>query len=239
MVDSMDTTNPAKKNDSARKIPLTEAKKAAASLAESFADDVIARYYLQLSDSIRPLNASQAKLNLRVYECLTTAHCYKGLVIVAGPSYEAVGLWLPPGSAWNWRTYWRSGMWSLWLRLGLEGRKRLFGSWDMFEEGMKSVMGSRSSITWVLTDLGTLESSRRQGYAKRVTEYGLALADAQSQPAYVECCDYNVSFYEKFGFRKRGTLLLDRAQDPIILHTMVREPEDLHLRQKIQRLELV
>ena len=49
-------------------------------------------------------------------------------------------------------------------------------------------------------------------------------ADAKNQPAYVECFEYNVSFYEKFGFKKRSTLSLTRAEEPIILQTMAREP---------------
>ncbi|KAE8395615.1 hypothetical protein BDV23DRAFT_178661 [Aspergillus alliaceus] len=188
----------------ARAVPFTEAKNAATSLAECFADDRVARYYLQVSDCNRPLTPKEEKLNLRIYECLTAAHCHDGLVVSAGPGYDSVGLWLPPGSDWTWKTYWRSRLWLLWLRLGREGRARFFGSWGTLEESMTSTMGTRASVTWVLTDLGTRKPSRGKGYATKVMEYGLALADAQCQPTYLECFDYNVPFYEKFGFRKRG-----------------------------------
>jgi hypothetical protein len=36
-------------------------------------------------------------------------------------------------------------------------------------------MGTRASVTWVLTDLGTRKPSRGKGYATKVMEYGLAL----------------------------------------------------------------
>ncbi|TVY85466.1 putative N-acetyltransferase [Lachnellula suecica] len=209
----------------ARQIPLAEANKAASSLAECFSDDDVARYYLQVSDSTRPLTASEASLNYQIYEALTIAHCCSGLVISAGPSHDCVSLWLPPNSSdWTWKTYWKSGLWLLWLRLGKEGRARFFGSWETLEEGMTSIMGDRAAITWTLTDLGTIKSSRGKGYATKAMKYGLALADAQNQPTYVECFEYNVSFYERFGFKKQSTLSLDRAQVPIILQTMVREP---------------
>ncbi|OOQ86233.1 putative n-acetyltransferase-like protein [Penicillium brasilianum] len=208
----------------AREITFAEAKRAASSLADCFANDRVARYYLQVSDCNLPLTPKKAELNLRIYECLTAAHCDTGLVVSAGPCYDSVGLWLPPGSDWNWRTYWRSGLWRLWLRLGREGRSRFFGSWDILEESMIRTMGRRSSITWVLTDLGTRKSSRRQGLATKVMEYGLALADAQCQPTYLECFDYNVSFYKKFGFQTQSTLSLNHDQEQIVLQAMVREP---------------
>lgn len=161
--------------DFVRRVPFAEAKEAAASLAECFIDDTVARYYLQISDSERSLKPREAKLNLRIYECLTLAHCYSGLVVSAGLYHESVGLWLPPDSDWTWKTYWRSRMWLLWLRLGREGRTRFFGSWDTLEKGMTNVMGTRASVTWVLTDLGTRKSSRGQGYATKVMDYGLSL----------------------------------------------------------------
>lgn len=162
-------------SNNVREVPFAEAKKAAASLAECFADDKMARYFLQVSDCNRPLTPQEEKLNLRIYECVTAAHCFNGLVISAGPFYDSVSLWLPPGSDWNWKTYWRSGLWLLWLQLGREGRTRLFGSWNMLDEGMASTMGTRASITWTLSDLGTRKSSQGQGYATKVIKKGLAL----------------------------------------------------------------
>lgn len=182
-------------------VPFSDAKQAAASLAECFLDDVVARYYLQVSDCDRPLKPKEKRLNLLIYECLTAAHCIKGLVISAGPCHDSVGLWLPPNSDWNWKTYWKSGMWLLWLRLGREGRKRFFGSWDTLEEGMTSIMGPRASITWILTDLGTIKSSRSQGYATKLVEYGLKL----------------VSLYSP----QSGRILYGPEPDPVIFGTAV------------------
>jgi hypothetical protein len=172
----MDIMSSESKSNNAREVPFAEAKRAAASLAECFTDDTVARYYLQISDCNRPLKPREEKLNLRIYECLTAAHCCSGLVISAGPCYDSVSLWLPPASSdWNWKTYWRSGLWLLWLQLGREGRMRFFGSWDTLEKGMTSIMGPRASTTWILADLGTRKSSRGQGYARKVIEKGFEL----------------------------------------------------------------
>jgi hypothetical protein len=155
-------------------VALSESQEAAASFAECFSRDSVTRYYLQISDCKRALQLSEKNLNLLIYECLTAAHCCNGLVIAAGPSYHAGGLWLQPNSNWNWKTYCKSRMWLLWWQLGREGRKR-FGSWYMLEGGMISVVGSGTSVTWIFADLGTKEISRGRGYATAVMEYGISL----------------------------------------------------------------
>ncbi len=48
--------------------------------------------------------------------------------------------------------------------------------------------------------------------------------DSLSQPVYVECSSYNVSFYERFGFQVKGKVVLNGAEKPITLESMVREP---------------
>lgn len=132
----------------AREVPFAQAKRAGASLAECFSDDEVARYYLQVSDCGRPLTATEAKLNLCIYECLTAAHCYSSLAISAGPHHDSVSLWLPPGSSdWSWKTYWKSNLWLLWLRLGRKGRRRFFGSWSTLEVGVLRVFPSVSEIS--------------------------------------------------------------------------------------------
>lgn len=199
--------SPKSKFNDAHKVQSAEAKGAAASLAECFADDVVARYYLQISNYNRPLKPTEEKLNLRIYECLTAAHCCNGLVISAGPSHESVGLWLPPNSDWNWKTYWKSGLWLLWLRLGKEGRARFFGSWDILEEGMTSIMRTRASTTWILTDLGTKKSSRGQGYGTKVMEYGLSLVSLLFLPPNRSI--WLIIHYPELSeaiFKKHGTL---------------------------------
>lgn len=185
----MGTVPPKIEGDGAREVTFAEAKKAASSLAECFVDDLVARYYLQISDCHRPLKPREEKLNLRIYECLTAAHCHNGLVVSAGPNHDSIGLWLPPGSDWNWRTYWSSGLWLLWLQFGREGRVRFFGSWTTLEEAMTRIMGTRASTTWVLTDLGTRKSSRHKGYARKVMEYGLALVRKFPLPSrdFIDC----------------------------------------------------
>jgi len=189
----------------AREVPFTEAKRAGASLAECFSNDEVARYYLQVTECERPLTAHEAKLNLRIYECLTAAHCYSGLVISAGPGLDCVSLWMPPSTSdWSWKIYWKSELWLLWLRLGREGRARLFGSWNIFEEGMTSIMGERAPNTWVLTDLGTKKPSRGKGYATKVMEYGLGLV----------CIPIIMIIH---GFNTR----LGRCSNPAYLHRML------------------
>lgn len=158
-----------------RQVPFAEAKLAARAMAESFVADEVARYFLLVPDCDQKLTPKEEKLNLQVYECLTAAHCLSGLVFATGPQYDSVALWLPPGSMWNWKTYWKSGMWWLGLRLGCEGRRRFFGSWDSFEDAMVRAMGERASKTWILTDLGTRTASRGKGYAGDLMKHGLAL----------------------------------------------------------------
>jgi hypothetical protein len=51
-------------SNSVCKVPFAEARKAAASLAECFADDKMACYFLQISDYNRLLTPREEKLNL-------------------------------------------------------------------------------------------------------------------------------------------------------------------------------
>lgn len=170
-----ESNNTPSSSGSVLQVSLSDYRLAAASLADTFKDDEVARYYLQLPDCDKSLGAKAQRLHLSIYECLTAAHCCAGLVTAAGPNFDAVALWLPPMTPWTWKTYWKSKMWILYWQFGSEGRKRFFGSWDTLAEGMTKIMGERADSTWTLTDLGTRSESRGRGYASRLIRHGLKL----------------------------------------------------------------
>jgi peroxiredoxin len=49
----------------------------------------------------------------------------------------------------------------------------------------------------------------------------LARCDDDGVPAYLECCDANVAYYERFGFAVRDTVVIDRR---LSCRTMWRKP---------------
>ncbi|KAI9376657.1 hypothetical protein BJX61DRAFT_538562 [Aspergillus egyptiacus] len=218
-------------------LPRTSSHHAAVTLTQSLLPTPLTTYYLnspktrtpagRQADTPQPripsLTPTQKALTTSIYKSLTKAHTVSGLVLTAGPHHAAVALWLPPGS-WTWKARLKSRMWMLWLRLGNEGRARVFGSWYLLEEGMRKVMGFRAEETWVLTGLGTKERYRGKGFGRGVVEGGLRLADEQREPVYLQCFEENVAFFERFGFVRKGTVSLDRALEPVVLQCMVREP---------------
>lgn len=79
--------------DVVRRVKLSEYKQAALSLAESFKDDDIARYFTHTSDTASWSEAQRWKLHLEIMEYITYAHILKGLVLAIGPDYGCVALW--------------------------------------------------------------------------------------------------------------------------------------------------
>ncbi|KAL2850319.1 hypothetical protein BJY01DRAFT_245492 [Aspergillus pseudoustus] len=154
---------------------------------------------------------------------------------------------------WGWRVYVRSGMWRgaarRWLGLfrdkgGYEGtrtgEKRGSGEEGEGEgfEGihldtdlrwmkarMAGVMGFQAEETWMLTGLGAKVGSRPFGLGGRAVEVCCDMVDAREKPLYTECFEYNVRFFEKYGFRKVGMVAMDPVEKGVILSMMVREPD--------------
>jgi hypothetical protein len=75
-----------------RVVRLDEYKQAAACLAEAFAEDDVARYFIDVPD--RPRWTAQEKwdLHVEILEYVTYAHILKGLVTTVG-DFDAVALW--------------------------------------------------------------------------------------------------------------------------------------------------
>jgi len=76
-----------------RVVSVAEYKEAALCLAEAFAEDAVARYFIDVPDREHWTEDEKWILHLEILEYVTYAHCLKGLVTTVGPNYDAVALW--------------------------------------------------------------------------------------------------------------------------------------------------
>jgi len=76
-----------------RVVPLSECQQAAQCLADAFATDEVARYFLDPKDMAGASEAAKWKLHCEILEYIVAAHCISGLVTTTGPNYDAVALW--------------------------------------------------------------------------------------------------------------------------------------------------
>jgi hypothetical protein len=76
-----------------RTLSISECEGAAQCLAEAFAVDEVARYFLDTPDMANVTEAKKWKLHYNIMKYLTAAHCYKGIVTTVGEDYGAVALW--------------------------------------------------------------------------------------------------------------------------------------------------
>jgi hypothetical protein len=79
--------------DGVRRVTLSEYKQAAACLAEAFAQDDVARYFIEVPDRADWTPEQKWDLHVSILEYVTYAHILKGLVLAAGPDYGCVALW--------------------------------------------------------------------------------------------------------------------------------------------------
>lgn len=75
-----------------RTLGISEYKEAAQCLAEAFAQDHVARYFIDVPDSNRT-EEKKWQLHVKNLEYVSAAHCYNGIVTTIGPNYDAVALW--------------------------------------------------------------------------------------------------------------------------------------------------
>lgn len=75
-----------------RLVTADEYKQAAACLAEAFAEDDVARYFIDVPDREHWTDEEKWALHLEIMEYITYAHILKGLVTTVG-DFEAVALW--------------------------------------------------------------------------------------------------------------------------------------------------
>jgi hypothetical protein len=76
-----------------RTISVSECEGAAQCLAEAFAVDEVARYFVDTPDMANATEAAKWKLHTNIMRYLTAAHCLKGVVTTIGEDYGAVALW--------------------------------------------------------------------------------------------------------------------------------------------------
>jgi len=211
-----------------RNLDISEYEQAAQCLAEAFAVDEVARYFIDTPDMATYSEEYKYKLHCDILRYLTAAHCYKGIVTTIGPNYDAVALWMPPGKNMDdlW-TIFRSGMWRLWYKLSSEGKKRFYNEFlPLLHDTKHNVMGPRDNDSYYLVYLGSKPSARGKGYARKLIEHMVERADNEGRATYLESsAEGNLKYYEKFGFGASCDIQLERAEKPVKLHIMVREPQ--------------
>ncbi|KAK4983970.1 hypothetical protein LTR66_008654 [Elasticomyces elasticus] len=210
-----------------RVVSLSEYKEAAACLAEAFADDHTARYFIDTPDREHWTDAQKWDLHVEMMEYITYAHLLKGLVLTAGPDYGCVALWMPPGQNMDdYPTILRSGMWRLHYKLSCEGKARFFSEFlPLLHETKKSVLGPRDGDSYYLVYVGTRASARGRGYARKVIDEVTRRADAEGRACYLESSnDVNPIIYGKLGFGVAKKVYLTRAEEAVELDIMVRDP---------------
>lgn len=80
-------------SEEVRILDISELDGAAKCLAEAFAVDEVARYFVDTPDMATSSEERKWKVHCNILRYLTAAHCYKGLVTAIGPDYDAVALW--------------------------------------------------------------------------------------------------------------------------------------------------
>ncbi|EME78289.1 uncharacterized protein MYCFIDRAFT_100980, partial [Pseudocercospora fijiensis CIRAD86] len=213
--------------DDVRVLTLSEYKEAAYSLAEAFKEDHTTIYFTDTPDRAEWTDEQKWQLHLKMMEYITYAHLLKGLVVSAGPNYDCVGLWMPPGENMDdYFTILRSGMWRLSYQLSKEGRKRFFNEFlPLLADTKAQVMGERDQDSWYLVYIGTRPSGRGKGYARKVIDYVTRIADRDGKACYLESSNaVNLKIYGKMGFELRKNIYLQREMETVQLDIMVREP---------------
>ncbi|KAK0119802.1 hypothetical protein ONS95_011234 [Cadophora gregata] len=213
-----------------RLLDISEYEQAAQCLAEAFAVDEVARYFIDTDDMVSYTEEYKYKMHCDILRYITAAHCYKGIVTTIGPNYDAVALWMPPGKNMDdlW-TIFRSGMWRLWYKLSSEGKTRFYDEFlPLLHETKHSIMGGRDDDSYYLVYIGSKPSARGKGYARKLIEHITARADFEGRATYLESsAASNLPYYSKYGFEHITDIELKRGEEPIKLHIMVREPQSM------------
>ena len=197
--------SPDETTEEVRIVSIAEYEHAAMSLAEAFAVDEVARYFLDTDDMAAYTEEYKYKLHCDIMRYITAAHCYKGIVTTVGPNYDAVALWyvsgsvtlyaqpkvlpnpdvinrMPPGK--NMDDLWtilRSGMWRLWYKLSSEGKTRFYNEFlPLLHDTKHDVLGKRDDESYYLVYLGSKPSARGKGYAKKLIEHMTAQVRSRS-----------------------------------------------------------
>ena len=84
---------PMTSDDNVRILGVDEYKQAAQCLAEAFAEDDVAQYFIETGDRDHWSAEDKWDLHASIMDYIVYAHCLKGLVLTAGPNYDCVALW--------------------------------------------------------------------------------------------------------------------------------------------------
>ncbi|KAF2855569.1 hypothetical protein T440DRAFT_157861 [Plenodomus tracheiphilus IPT5] len=212
--------------DGVRVVTAAEYKQAAQCLAEAFAEDDVAMYFVDVPDREHWTKEEKWALHVEILEYITYAHILKGLVTTVG-DFEAVALWMPPATHTDsYLTILRSGLWRLRYRLSPEARNRFFTEFlPLLHDTMSAVLGAREPESWYLVYLGTKPAGRGKGHARKLIEHVTRVADQEGRPCYLESSnESNPPIYRKFGFEEKKTIYLQRGEKCLGLDIMVREP---------------
>ncbi|KAK3070319.1 hypothetical protein LTR53_010670 [Teratosphaeriaceae sp. CCFEE 6253] len=229
-VDPIPRSDGAAANSGVRILQLSEWREAAASLAEAFADDHTCTYFLNTPDTAHWTQRAKWDLHVQMMEYIVYAHLLKGLVVSAGPNYDCVALWMPPGKNMDdYLTICRSGMWRLNWQLSAEGKKRFFEEFlPLLHDTKSQVLAERDDESWYLVYIGTRPSGLRKGYARKVIEHVTRRTDAEGRACYLESShEINRIIYGKMGFELKKNIYLQRAEEHVELDIMVREPVNI------------
>ncbi|KAI9667761.1 MAG: hypothetical protein M1821_000578 [Bathelium mastoideum] len=214
-------------DDGVRVLQIHEYKPAALALAEAFAEDDVAMYFINTPDRQHWTAAQKWELHLAILEYVVYAHILKGLALTVGEDYGCVALWMPPGRNMDDQlTVIRSGMWRLHFQLSKEGKKRFFEEFlPLLHDTKARTMGARDDDSWYLVYLGTKKASQGQGLAKKLVKKVTDLADAQNKACYLESSNAkNPAIYQRWGFEVARRVHLQRGPNNVDLDIMVREP---------------
>lgn len=209
-----------------RVVKASEYKQAAACLADAFAEDDVAQYFTHAPDTEHWTKEQKWDLHVSILEYIVYAHILKGVVLAAG-DFESVALWMGPGGNMDdYMTILRSGMWRLQYKLSAEGKTRYFDEFfPLLHETKAEVMGPRDDDSYYLVYIGSRQSARGKGYARKLIEAVTKKADVEGRACYLESSHLiNLTIYPKFGFHLQKMIQMVRSDKPVELGIMVREP---------------
>lgn len=201
--------------DSVRIVPLQWSQLAAATALQTraFARDPVSTYFFPGTDcpklGMQPLHELGTRYALLYGQCDTT------------PGMEGLALWLPPGRGKL--TLWqviRSGGLRLFRKTGLRlARKALRFNAECDRLHDRAVRQQH----WYLMILAVDPDHQGRGFGSQLLRTGLARADAQGTPCYLETLTQaNVSYYAGFGFRLVEEIRLQPGNVPV--YGLLRDP---------------
>lgn len=141
--------------------------------------------------------------------------------VTASHDAKAVCVWIPPGQGITIPGLIRSGMLGLPLRTGLGP----FGRFMAANETMDKIHKARvPEPHWYLFGVAVDPELHNKGIGSAIIREGLALADRDSQPCYLETSEpRNLALYKRFGFEVLQEATLGKGGPPA--WAMLRPPQ--------------